>query len=233
MDFKLADFAQTQSKEVPANEITYWRWIYFGPNSVMDTQAHTESVITHELVHVRQYEKLWKFYKSDKSVSKPSWEEYIKPYNRKERVLGPEELEAEVTSLDFLKRLSKDEQVLTLRSLLIAYIRTSAYTPAKGETTAITTAVTRPRILGFYKNADAKLQERMGAALWWSLIKVDPAKETWQAVLRELKLIAVKGYSDVTYRPLYDEFLEIKGLKFSEIIADTEKGKHLQRCAAR
>ncbi len=231
LDFKLTDFAETRSTEVPANPKDYWRWIFFGPDSLLRTLEHTEVVITHELVHVRQFTELWSAYEREPSSGRPTWSEYIKPLSQRVRVEGPEELEAEITSLDLLPRLSKEERELTLRGLFIAYINTSAYTPAKSEKVAVTTAVSAPQILAAFQRADAKLQEVMGAQLWWSLIKVDGPKETWRTVLRELRPLAVKGYADTTFRPFYDKFLAGKQLTFAEIIADAPKGQQLQRSA--
>ena len=231
LDFKLTDHAETRGPEVPASPTDYWRWVFFGPDSILDTVAHTRVVVTHELVHVRQYAELWSAYEQEPRASRPSWSEYIKPQSRRERVEGPEELEAEITSLDALPQLSREELRLALRGLLVAHVRTSVYTPAKGERVAVTTAVSGPQILAAFQRADAKLQDAMGAELWWSLIKVDPSKDRWRTVLRELQPLAVKGYADATFRPFYDQFLADKDLKFADIIGDTKKGQQLQRFA--
>src|SRR5207248_5750191 len=150
LDFKLSNFAETRQKEIPTNETNYWHWIYFGSDSLMETQAHTESVINHELIHVRQYQKLWNIYKMNTSPTKGSWENFMKPFSLKARVEGPEELEAEITSLPFLKRLSSKEQEEALRGLFVAYINTSTYIPAKGEIPATTTTIALPQILDSY-----------------------------------------------------------------------------------
>jgi hypothetical protein len=231
LDFKLTDHAETRGPEVPASPTDYWRWVFFGPDSILDTVAHTRVVVTHELVHVRQYAELWSAYEQEPRASRPSWSEYVKPHSRRERVEGPEELEAEITSLDALPQLSREELRLALRGLLVAHVRTSVYTPAKGERVAVTTAVSGQQILAAFQRADAKLQDAMGAELWWSLIKVDPSKDRWRTVLRELQPLAVKGYADATFRPFYDQFLADKDLKFADIIGDTKKGQQLQRFA--
>src|SRR5205823_13400865 len=161
----------------------------------------------------------WNIYKMNTSHTKGFWENFMKPFSLKARVEGSEELEAEITSLRFLKRLSSKEQEEALRGLFVAYINTSTYIPATDEIPATTTTIALPQILDSYKNADASLQGRMGAAVWWALIKVDPSKDKWQSVLRELKPIAIKGYSDGAYRPFYDKFLGFKDLMFDKIVS--------------
>jgi hypothetical protein len=218
LDFKLSDFAETRGKEIPADESNYWHWIYFGPSSLMETQAHTQSVINHELVHARQYWRLWNTYKMGKSHDKSTWENFQKPFSQKVRVEGPEELEAEITSLPFLPHLDRKEKQLDLRGLFVAYINTTDYIPAKGEALAVTPPVAEAQILEAFKEADASLQGSIADALWWSLIKVDPSPESWKRVIGAVKSIAVRGYSDVALRPSYDAFLKLKGLSFSEIL---------------
>lgn len=231
LDFKLKDLAQTRAKEVPANENNYWHWIFFGPEAISETPAHTESVITHELVHVGQFQTLWNNHKKDKSAQKVSWDEFLNSQSTIEQVKGPVELEAHITSLGFLTRLSKSELVLTLRPLFVAYANTSVYQPPKGEPQMITTAVAGPQILQAYNSADSVLQELMGAALWWALISVDPPKATWIRVLSELKPISTKGYSDPTFRPSYDDFLKTEDLTFSQIGTGGKKAAPLRRKA--
>ena len=84
-------------------------------------------------------------FENDKSATKPAWEDYLKPFQQRARVVGPEELEAHVTSLDFLTRLAPAEQITALRGLYGAYIGTAAYTPPAGEAMAITTAAVGPK----------------------------------------------------------------------------------------
>lgn len=225
LDLKMEDFAETKSREVPVNPTNYWRWICFGRYVLQETQAHTESVIKHELVHVRQYTELWTAYQSDPSPSKGSWDNYIRPYSRAARVLGPEELEAEMAGLEYVTRLGRGEHEKHLRSLFVAYVRTSTYIPAKGEKLAATTAAARPQILRLYSKADEALKRQMGQQLWWSLIKVGPSKRQWVRVLRDLRPIAIKGYSDPDFKPHYDGFLELEGLKFGEIIGAVRQTK--------
>jgi len=215
---ELSAFAETRPDEIPKNETNYWHWIYFGPETLMESQAHTESVISHELIHVRQYQKLWNDYKANKSPDKGTWKDFRKPFDLSARAEGPDELEAEITSLAFLGRLNPKEQELALRGLLVAYINTSVYIPPKGEIPAITTIVALPQILDAFKRADPSLQGRMGEAVWWALMKVNPSKDRWQSVLRELKPLAIKGYSDPTFKQIYDRFLGLTGLTFREIV---------------
>jgi hypothetical protein len=132
----------------------------------------------------------------------------------RERVEGPEELEAHITSLDILTNYSRREQRLALRGIFVSFIKTTIYKFPKGETPPLSPSAAKQQILIFYNNADGTLQKRMGAALWWSLIKADPAKDEWVHVLKELKPIADKGYNDKIFQPHYDEFLKLKGITY-------------------
>ncbi len=215
LDFKLSDDtdAETRPKEIPANEDNYWRWIFFGTGSILKTRSLTQSVIVHELIHVRQFKKVWASYKKDKAVPKKAWLEYLKPFTRAERVVGPEELEATLTGIDFLTNLSSKEQDFALRGIFVSYIKTTEYRPPTGEAGLITPATAKTQVLDFYNKANTDLKERMGAAVWWSLIKVDASKELWLEVMKELKPIVDKGYSDPIFQANYDAFLKLKGIK--------------------
>jgi hypothetical protein len=205
--------AQARPKDIPADPTNYWRWMFFAPSLLDGSEVQAIAIFTHELVHVAQYKKIWDAFANDKSPDKPSWADYLIPYQKRDRVHGPEELEAHVTSLDFLTRLAPSEQTTALRGLYHAYISTTAYVPPKGETMAITTAEVGPRILDFFKTADSALQERMSKELWWSLLDAAAEKVTWLAVLAALKPVARKAYADPTLRQLYDDALDAEGIK--------------------
>ena len=215
LDLKLGDVAETRPAEIPANEGNYWRWIYFGPSILRQSPSFSAAVMSHELVHVRQYQKMWDAYKQDPSSTKGAWADYRRRFSLRAAVLGPAELEAEVTGLGFLGRVTADEQVTLLRGLLLAYVRVASYVPPKGEAAPITTAAARPLIVDAFAKADPGLQARMGAAFWWALLEADPDKGRLQEVLRELQPVAQKGYADDRLRGLYDSYLEDKGLRFS------------------
>jgi hypothetical protein len=217
LDHKLGGdaLAQVRPKNIPSDPANHWRWMAFAPSLIEGSEVQAQAIITHELVHIAQFKKVWGAYEKDTSPGRPSWEKYLEPFQKRARVEGPEELEAHVTSLDFLKRLAPDEQGTALRGLFSSYVSTSAYVPPAGETMAITTEEVGPRILDSYKGADPALQERMGRVLWWALLNVGPAKATWVTVLRELKPIAVKGYADPTFRQLYDDALAAEGIKLA------------------
>jgi hypothetical protein len=217
LDLSMADSAETRCVAVAGNESNYWRWIYFGKGSIEETRAFTEMVVNHELVHVRQFKNLLAQYQKQGSSSESKWENYCRLHSPKARVLGPEEMEAEITSLGFMKKLKPVEQRLSLRGIFVAYAMSNAYVPPKGEKIGLTAEAANPQILEFFKNAEPILKQEMGNALWWGLIKADPAKDVWKKVLQELKPISVQGYSDKDFRPHYDTFLKDKGLSFAEI----------------
>lgn len=204
--------AQTRPKEIPAHPADYWRWLSFTPELISGSEAQVQSVITHELVHVAQFTAVWKAFEADTSPGRPGWEEFLKPYQARKRVEGPEELQAHATSLDFLDRLAPGEQVIALRGLFSSYVSTVAYVPPAGEAMAITAAEVGPKILAYFAGADAAMRQRMGSALWWSLIDVGPARATFIAVLGKLRSIALTGYADPALRPVYDDLLKAEGI---------------------
>jgi len=210
--------AETRNAEVPLNEANWWRWIYFGPGTLGSTRAHTEAVITHELVHVRQLRDQRLAWNALPAAGRPTWDDYIRPFNLDVRVHGPQELEAYRTGLGFLSRLDKKERREALRGVFVSYVNATAYAPAAGVALEISTATVGPELLDAYAKASPDLQNELGAELWWSLLYVDPAKEVWQRVLVELAPIARKGYEDATFRPHYDTFLRLKGLTFADVM---------------
>jgi hypothetical protein len=224
LDLNMDATGETRCRAVAGNESNYWRWIYFGKSSVGESRAFTESVVTHELVHVNLLKKLLAQYQKQGSSNEASWEEYCRLHSPEARVLGPEEMEAEITSLGFMKRFNRAEQRLSLHGIFVAYAMSSAYVPPKGEKIGLTAEAAKPQILDFYKNADPDLKQEMGSSLWWGLIKADQPKEVWKKVLQDLKPIAIKGYSDQDFKPHYDAFLKGKGLSFVDIVgANGEK----------
>jgi hypothetical protein len=205
--------------EIPKNKTNYWRWIHFGPGCLMKTQAYTEAVVTHELVHVRQFKKVWEAYEA--SGKKGTWKAFRRPYSKKGRVLGPVELEAEVTILDFLKRLTPAEQEIGLQGLYVAYVHAVDYTPKKGEPLPpITTAKVLPQILAAYTKAASDVKKRMGKTLWRALIEIDPAEAKWKSAVRDLKAIALAGYREMTVgqRKTLDELLSFKRLSLKKLL---------------
>jgi hypothetical protein len=196
-----------------------------------ETQAFTEATIIHELIHVRQFYAVLMAYKANASPDKGNWEDFLKPFTRRARVEGPEELEAEITVLPLLASLKRQNLQETFRNLFISYLKTSSYIPLAGETVPINAAKARPQILDAYTKADAATQKLMGEAVWWALIKVDPASEIWLRFLREWSPLAMKAYSDKTFKLHYDSFLKLKGLKYTDIVGEESKTVPVQRFA--
>lgn len=205
--------AQTRPKDIPDHPTDYWHWLSFTPELISGTEAQVQSVITHELVHVAQFTAIWTAFEQDTSPAKPSWPEFLKPYQLRTRVEGPEELQAHVTSFDFLNRLAPGEQVTALRGVFSSFVSTVAYVPPAGEAAAITPAEAGPKILANFASAAGAVRQRMGGALWWSLMDVGPARATFIAVLRELRPVALTGYADPALRPVYDDLLQAEGIR--------------------
>ncbi|MFQ5524996.1 MAG: DUF4157 domain-containing protein [Thermoanaerobaculia bacterium] len=218
VNLSLSELGVTKQQEVPKNPDNYWRWIEWGPDSLIETEAHTEGLIFHELVHVRQFRQLWDAYEAIPEATRPSWEVFMQPYSRRERVLGPEELEAEITILDRLDRLTPREQRQGLEGVFIAYINTGTFTPAKGVTPpAITSAQARTRILAAFSSAADPVKSLMGQMLWRSLIRLHKPAAVWVTILRELEPVGRRGYADPTFQPHYDSFLSSIGLSITDV----------------
>jgi hypothetical protein len=208
--------ASTRHAEVPGAPDNQWSWIFFGIGAVSHTRAYTEAVITHELVHARQVHTQWLAWQKLAEPREP-WMKFMEPYSLRERVEGPQELEAYATGLGFIARLNRAERRQVLRGLFVSFARTAAYTPPAG-VTETTTAGSAPAILAAFNAAGGPVQAEFGAELWWSLLKVEGDKEVWRRTLTELAPIARKGYADPKLRPFYDDFLEGVGLTASEVL---------------
>ena len=102
--------AYTRSADVPANPANYWRWMHWGKNSVRETEANTLGVITHELVHVKQIHGWWQDWNALDPATRDPWETYMQPMDEPGRWAGPQELEAYMTGLDFMPRLTHAEK---------------------------------------------------------------------------------------------------------------------------
>jgi hypothetical protein len=204
VDFNLTTHASVQGDEIPANPTNYWRWMLFGETSVMQTRANTEATILHELVHVRQYKRMWDEYQRDSSPNKESWHLYHLHHSPRLRVEGPEEMESTMTSLNYLKRQSISEQREHLRGIFVAYINATAYTPPQNENVGLSAAEALPQILQFFEAADLRLRQEMGDAVRWALLKVEPPEERWLAVIQDLGKIAAYSYSS-ELRRVYNE----------------------------
>ncbi|HEX6022741.1 MAG TPA: hypothetical protein VFZ00_12145 [Solirubrobacter sp.] len=209
--------AYTRVTEVPANPDNYWRWMHWGRNSVRESEAHTLAVITHELVHVQQFLGWWKAYDALDPATRPPWLTYIAPLSEEARGLGPQELEAHMTSLDFLPRLKPAERRTALQQLFVAFIKTGQYVPPAGVTPETTTAATAPVILDAFK-AQPEIQPEYGEWFWHALRSENPDRDGWLRYLRELLPIAEAGYADAAKQPFYDSFLKRVGLTWAVVV---------------
>ena len=145
----------TRWSEVPANPANYWHWMHWGPTSVRDTEANTQAVITHELVHAKQIHGWWQDWNALDPATRDPWGSYMAPMNELARLHGPQELEAYATGLDFLPELSRAERARGLQQLFVAFLKTAQYVPPTGVTPETTTAATAPVILAAFTAADA------------------------------------------------------------------------------
>jgi hypothetical protein len=215
--------AETRHAEVPGAPDNQWRWIFFGPGTVAKSRAYAESVITHELVHARQIHTQWLAWQQLPAAGREPWMKFMEPYSQRERVQGPQELEAHTSGLGFLARLDRAERRQVLRGVFVSFARTAAYTPPAG-VTETTTAATAPVILAAFNAASAAIQAEFGAELWWSLVKVEGGKDVWRRTLSELAPIARKGYADPKLRSFYDSFLAEVGLTYSAVLGPPDAG---------
>jgi hypothetical protein len=210
--------AYTRAANVPANPDTYWRWMHWGKNSVRDTEANTLAAITHELVHVKQIHGWWQDWTALDPATRDPWEIYMKPMDEPARWAGPQELEAYMTGLDFLPKLKYAERRPALQGLFDAYIKTGAYTPPPGVTPEATTAATAPVILDAF-TTQTELQTEYGEMLWYSLMGINPDRDGWLRVLRELQPLAAAGYANTAKRSFYDSWLKRAGLTWADVTA--------------
>jgi hypothetical protein len=209
--------AYTRSADVPANPANYWRWMHWGKNSVRETEANTLGVITHELVHVKQIHGWWQDWSGLDPATRDPWETYMAPMDEPGRWAGPQELEAYMTGLDFMPRLTHAERKPALQGLFDSYIKTGEYKPPPGVTPEATTAATAPVILAAF-TAQTDLQSEYGEMLWYSLKGINPDKDGWLRVLRERQPIAAAGYANPAKQPFYDSFLKRVGLTWAEVM---------------
>ncbi len=218
IDLSYADDAVTRWSEVPANPANYWHWMHWGPTSVRDTEANTQAVITHELVHAKQIHGWWQDWQALDPATRDPWEIYMAPMNELKRLHGPQELEAYATGLDFLPKLSRAERAAALQQLYVAFLKTAQYVPPTGVTPETTTAATAPVILDSF-TAQTQLQAEYGDLLWYMLIGENPNRDGWLRVLRELLPIAQTGYANAAKQTFYDSFLKRAGLTWAEVTA--------------
>ena len=207
--------AYTDGLQVEKYPTDYWKWIFFTSKSLRASKAYTEALITHELVHVGQYQKQWKAYQA--SGKKGSWEMYIRSLpGGAARQKGPVELAGHITGLDFVKRMKPAEQRTVLRSIFEHYLHTSTYVPPKGVAPEITAADAKTKIMSAFNKAGKGLQKQMGTALWGAIIGVSPSKTTWKKLLRDLRPIVFYGYKAASpgVRKLYREMMALDGLSF-------------------
>ena len=154
IDLSYADDAVTRWSEVPADPANYWHWMHWGPTSVRDTEANTQAVITHELVHVKQIHGWWQDWNALDPATRDPWEIYMAPMNELARLHGPQELEAYATGLDFLPKLSRAERAAGATTAVRRFLKTAQYVPPTGVTPETTTAATAPVILDAFTGTD-------------------------------------------------------------------------------
>jgi hypothetical protein len=208
------DDAVTHAALIPADPGNYWHWIEFGPTAVRETDANTEAVITHELVHVRQFLGWWQQWNALPTASREPWEDYVNRLSAGGRADGPQELEAHATALAYIPRLSGVERRQALLGLFSAFACAETFVPPPGVTPEATTAATAPDILAAYATTP---DPAFGATLWRALMTVAPGREVVVRVLRELEPIARSGYQDPELQVFYDGFLKRQGLTFAEV----------------
>jgi hypothetical protein len=209
-----SDDAVTHAALVPVDPGNYWRWIEFGPTAVRDTDANTEAVITHELVHVRQFLGWWHEYNALPAASREPWEDYVKRLSAGGRDRGPQELEAHATVLAYLPKLSGVERRQALLGLFSAFASAETFVPPPGVTPEATAAATAPDILAAFATTP---DPAFGDTLWRALMTAEPGRAVVLRVLRDLEPIARAGYVDPARQEFYDGFLKRQGLTFAEV----------------
>jgi hypothetical protein len=208
------DDAVTHASLVPADPGNYWRWIEFGPTAVRQTEANTEAVITHELVHVRQFLGWWQTWNALPAASREPWEAYVEKLSAGGRAEGPQELEAHATVLGYIPRLSGIERRQALQGLFSAFASAETFVPPPGVAPEATAAATAPEILAAFA---ATPDPAFGDTLWRALMGAEPGRAVVLRVLRELEPIARAGYADPARQTFYDGFLKRNELTFTDV----------------
>ena len=208
--------AYTRAAEAPAHPDNYWHWMHWGKNSVRDTEANTLAAITHELVHAKQIHGWWQDWNGLDPATRDPWEVYMGPMDEPARWAGPQELEAYMTGLDFLPKLTPVERRAALQQLFVAFVKTAKYVPPPGVTPEATTAATAPVILDAF-NAQTTIQPEYGEWFWHALLGASLDRDGWLRFLRELLPIAAAGYADAGKQWFYDSSLERAGLTWAEV----------------
>jgi hypothetical protein len=208
------DDAVTHAALIPHDPANYWRWIEFGPTAVRQTEANTEAVITHELVHVRQFLGWWQEWNALPAATRDPWETYVDKLSAGGRAQGPQELEAHATVLAVIPQLSGIERRQALQGLFSAFASAETFVPPPGVTPEATAAATAPDILAAFATTP---DPAFGDTLWRALMGAAPGREVVLRVLHELEPIARAGYANPNLQEFYDGFLKRNGLTFAEV----------------
>ncbi|MCP3962588.1 MAG: hypothetical protein GY719_32510 [bacterium] len=209
--------AATDAHLVKDNPENYWRWIYFTPKSLRQTRAYTEAVITHELIHVRQYTRWWQDYEAN---GQGTWEAYLNALKGgSARSKGPIELEGHTTALDYLKRMGAAEQDAVLRSVFKHYILTLGYVAPAGVDLEIEPATVRRQLVAAYRSAGSGLRRRMGTKLWEAAIATAKTTSAWEHLADRFRFLLVTGYNvaNRTRRQIYQDALDAAGLSLDSL----------------
>lgn len=156
INFKLGSHAITYGKRVPTYPKQPWKWIEFGVDALLTTPEWTQNTARHEFVHVKQYLAIWEQYQNTPEEERGSWEDFMKPFNVKGRVLGPEEMEAHLTSFSVLDQLKGTEIRQSLEGLYQSYFYTAAYQVPPGATVPITFAEAAKQFIAGYQGSSNK-----------------------------------------------------------------------------
>ena len=147
-------------------------------------------MITHELVHAKQIHGWWQDWKGWTRPRATRGSSTWRRWTSSARWQGPQELEAYITGLDFLPKLTRAERAAALQQLFVAFLKTAKYVPPPGVTPEATTAATAPMILDAFTAAQTELQAEYGEMLWYALMGENLDRDGWLRVLRELLPIA-------------------------------------------
>jgi hypothetical protein len=210
IDLTLDAFAMTQPPKDPDAKPGPWSWVSFSPTAVLQTRAHTEAIITHELTHVGQWLGLWAQHKRG-ALGKGTWEQIAKS------LAGDvtREVEAWIISIGFLDRLEDGERRSHMRQLLGAYADAVDFLAGGGTARGLAPSQAKPRILAAFDAGSGGLKDIMGTELWGALIERDASAARAGEVLRDLAPLALHGYRRAPsreLRKLFDEFLAARRL---------------------
>jgi hypothetical protein len=225
IDFQLDSHAITYGKRVEQYPQSPWKWIEFGTDALLNTPEWTRNTARHEFVHVKQYLAIWEQYQQTPEDKRGSWEAFMKPFNVKGRVLGPEEMEAHLTTFSVLDQLQGTEVRQSLEGLYQSYFYTAAYQVPPGSTTPISFSEAASQFVAGYQASSSKvdIEFYLVSALMRHSDTFD--KSVFLRALQGIAPIVKGAKGNDRAMKFLPEVLSLLGLTLEEVLGTEKKKK--------